>query len=60
MSELTSQIYYLSCMKKLHAADATRRGYSHVMVRTVDTDAVVIAVAIFYPGFGLSLVLANS
>ena len=26
MSELTPQMYYLSYMKKLHAADATRRG----------------------------------
>ena len=47
MSELMSQIYYLSCMEKLHATDAARRGYSHVMVRIVDTDVVVIAVAKF-------------
>ena len=47
MSEVTSQTYYLSCMKKLHAADTARHGYSHVMVRTVDTDVVVIAVAKF-------------
>ena len=47
MSEVTSQTYYLSCMEKLHAADVARRGYSHVMVRTVDTDVVVIAVAKF-------------
>ena len=31
----------------LHAADAARRGYTKVMVRTVDTDVVVIAVAKF-------------
>ena len=31
----------------LHAADAARRGYTEVMVRTVDTDVVVIAVAKF-------------
>ena len=47
ITEPTLQIYYLACMKKLHAADATRRGYTHVMVRTVDTDVVVIAVAKF-------------
>ena len=29
----------------LHVADAARRGYTKVMVRTVDTDVVVIAVA---------------
>ena len=47
MAELTSQIYYLACTKKLHAADAARRGYTHVIVRTVDTDVVVIVVAKF-------------
>ena len=31
----------------LHAADAVRRGYTKAMVRTVDTDVVVIAVAKF-------------
>ena len=31
----------------LHTADAARRGYTKVMVRTVDTDVVVIAVAKF-------------
>ena len=31
----------------LHAADAARRGYTKVMVRTVDTEVVVIAVAKF-------------
>ena len=31
----------------LHAADAARRGYTKVMVRTVYTDVVVIAVAKF-------------
>ena len=31
----------------LHAADAARRGYTKVMVRTVDVDVVVIAVAKF-------------
>ena len=31
----------------LHAADAARRGYTKVMVRSVDTDVVVIAVAKF-------------
>ena len=31
----------------LHVADAARRGYTKVMVRTVDTDVVVIAVAKF-------------
>ena len=31
----------------LHAADAARRGYTKVMVRTVDMDVVVIAVAKF-------------
>ena len=30
-------------MLLLHAADAARRGYTKVMVRTVDTDVVVIA-----------------
>ena len=34
-------------MKKLNAADATRRGYTHVMVRTVDTGVVVMVVAKF-------------
>ena len=51
-------------MKKLHAADAARRGYTHAIVRTVDTDVVVIAVAnsntFSYPSFGLSLMLANT
>lgn len=65
MAELTPQIYYLACMKKLDAADAARRGYTHVMVGTVDKDVVVIVVAIFqyiffYLSFGLSLVLANT
>lgn len=31
----------------LHATDAARRGYTEVMVRTVDTDVVVITVAKF-------------
>ena len=47
MTELTSQIYYVACMKKLHATDAPRCGYTHVMVRTVDMDVVVIAVVKF-------------
>ena len=43
MAELPPQIYYLACTKKLPAAGAARsvaarRGYTHVMVRTVDTD----------------------
>ena len=46
----------------LHAADAARRGYTKVMVRTVDTDVVVIAVPKFQylslSELGLSLVLA--
>ena len=47
MAELTPQIYYLACMKKLLAADTARRGHSHVMVRPVDTDVVVITIAKF-------------
>ena len=55
MTELTPQIYHPARTKKdlgdtrllLHAADAARRGYTKVMVRTVDTDVVVIAVAKF-------------
>ena len=38
MAELMPQIYYLAYTKKLHAAGAARRGYTNVMVRTVDTD----------------------
>ena len=34
-------------MRKLHAANAARRGYTHVMVCSVDTDVVAIAVAKF-------------
>ena len=41
IAELRPQIYYLARMKKLHAADAARRGC------TVDRDVVVIAVAKF-------------
>ena len=37
MAQLMLQIYYLACMKKLHAASAARRGCTHVMVCTVDT-----------------------
>ena len=51
-------------MKKLLAADAAKRGYTHAIVGTVDTDVVVIAVAnsntFSYPSFGLSLMLANT
>ena len=47
MAELTPQIYHLACMKKQHAADAERRGHPQVMVRTVNTDVVVIVVAKF-------------
>ena len=48
MEELTLQIHdYIACMRKLQAADAARRGYTHVMVCSVDTDVVVIAIAKF-------------
>ena len=47
MAELTPQIYYIACTRKLHAADAARRGYTHVIVCSVDSDVVAIAVAKF-------------
>ena len=47
MAELTPQIYYLACTKKLHAAGTARRGYTHVKVRTVDTDVVSHRIAKF-------------
>lgn len=37
----------------LHVADAARRGYTKVMIRTVDTDIVIIAVAAFQHIFGV-------
>ena len=52
MAELTLQIHdYIACMRKLHAADAARREYTHVMVCSVDTDVVAIAVAKFQYNF---------
>ena len=47
MAELMPQIYYLACTKKLHAAGAARRGYTHVMVRTVDMDVFSHSIAKF-------------
>ena len=32
----------------LHAAHASRQGHSKIMIRTVDTDAVVLVIADFY------------
>ena len=34
-------------MKELHAAEAAKHRYNRVMVRPVDTDVVVIAIAKF-------------
>ena len=47
MAELTPQIYCLACTKKLHAAGAARCGYTHVMVRTVDTNVFSHRIAKF-------------
>ena len=46
-AELKPEIYYLACTKKLHAAGAARRGYTHVMVRTVDTNVYSHRIAKF-------------
>ena len=41
----------------LHAADIVRKGYKKVSIRTVDTDVVVLAVALFSQmNYGLRLV----
>ena len=37
----------LSQGSRLHVADAVQKGYKEVTIRTVDTDVVVLAVAMF-------------
>ena len=48
MAELMPQIYYLACTKKLHAAGAAMCGYTHVELRTVDTDVFSHRIAKFH------------